>query len=307
MFGMHRNRIEKGRQEKKRLSFQRICQLSFAVLINGYAAGFRHGKIFTGSSKAFCVPVLNCYSCPGALGACPIGSLQAAFGGRRPHVPFYVLGMLMLFGILLGRAVCGLLCPFGLVQDLLHKIPVPKMKVPKKADRFARYIKYGILLVMVIALPLFVAVKAGFAAPYFCKYLCPAGTLGGGIPLMLANEGLRAAAGLLFDWKVFVLAVILVASIVIYRPFCRYLCPLGAFYSLFQRFSFYQFHLNREKCVDCKQCERSCPMAVEVTKNINSPECIRCGKCKSVCPVHAISSSFVCKGKKEEQEELRQQ
>lgn len=302
MLGMHRHRVKQRTVKKKRISFQRICQLSFAVLINGYAAGFRQGKIFTGRSKAICVPVLNCYSCPGALGACPIGSLQAALGSRRPHFPFYVLGTLMLFGIVLGRAVCGLLCPFGLVQDLLHKIPVPKLRVPRKADHAARYIKYGILAVMVLALPLIVAVKAGFAAPYFCKYLCPAGTLGGGVPLLLTNEGLREAAGLLFDWKVFVLIVILAASLPIHRPFCRYLCPLGAFYSLFCRFSFYQMHLDREKCVDCKQCERSCPMAVEVTKNINSTECIRCGRCKSVCPAHAISSGFSCKGKQKEQE-----
>ena len=95
------------------ISRQRAVQLLAAALFNGYAAGFQKGKIFTGSSKAVCVPVLNCYSCPGALGACPIGSLQAALGGIQRRFPFYVLGLLMLFGIVLGRVVCGLLCPFG--------------------------------------------------------------------------------------------------------------------------------------------------------------------------------------------------
>lgn len=290
MSGMHRDRVKK----KTRLSFQRTMQLLAAVFFNGYVIGFGKGRIFTGGSKAVCVPVLNCYSCPGALGACPIGSLQAVLGDRRSGFPFYVLGTLMLFGVVLGRAVCGLLCPFGLVQDLLHKIPLKKFKVPTRLDHPARYGKYVVLLVLVVLLPAFAAAETGIAPPYFCKYLCPAGTLGGGIPLLLANPGLRQAAGVLFGWKTLVLAAILIASMFIHRPFCKYLCPLGAFYALFNRFSFYQMHLDREKCVDCKKCERACPMDVEVTKQINSSECIRCGKCKNVCPTGAISSGFTC-------------
>ncbi len=295
MPGMHRNRVKK----KPRLSFQRTMQLLAAILFNGYVIGFGKGKIFTGGSKAFCVPVLNCYSCPGALGACPIGSLQAVLGDRRSGFPFYVLGTLMLFGVVLGRAVCGLLCPFGLVQDLLHKIPVKKVKVPTLIDRPARYGKYVVLLVLVVLLPAFAATETGLAPPYFCKYLCPAGTLGGGIPLLLANPGLRQAAGVLFGWKTLVLAVILIASMFIHRPFCKYLCPLGAFYALFNRFSFYQMHLDRDKCVNCKKCEQTCPMDVEITRQINSPECIRCGKCKNVCPTGAIFSGFTCHTAKE--------
>lgn len=293
MSGVHRNRVKK-RGRKGRLSFQRAVQIVSAVLVNGYIAGFQKGRIFTGGTKALCVPVLNCYSCPGALGACPIGSLQAAVGGFRHHFPFYVLGLLMLFGVVLGRLVCGLLCPFGLVQDLLHKIPAPKWTVPKGLDRPARYLKYVVLVLMVVLLPAFAVTETGVTPPYFCQYLCPAGTLGGGIPLMIADPALRTLAGGLFRWKVLVLAVIVAASVLIHRPFCRYLCPLGAFYGLFHRFSFFQMHLEKDKCVDCRQCEQACPMAVEVTKNINSPECIRCGKCSSICPTGAISSGFVC-------------
>lgn len=301
MFGMHRNRLKNDGHKKKRISFQRVVQLMAAALFNGYAIGFAKGKIFTGKSKSFCVPVLNCYSCPGALGACPIGSLQAAIGGKH-HFPFYVLGLLMLFGIVLGRLICGLLCPFGLVQDLLYKVPVPKLKVPKKIDKPLRYLKYVVLLLFVILLPAFLSSKGGVNPPYFCKYICPAGTLGGGIPQVIANPELRKLIGFLFDWKVLVLAVILLSSMFISRPFCRYLCPLGAFYSLFNRFSFYQMRFNQSKCIGCKKCERSCPMAVEVTKNINSPECIRCGKCKSVCPTKAISSGFREKNPESENE-----
>ncbi len=291
MLGMYRNRV-KGRTPKGRISFQRMVQLLSAALLNGYVAGFHKGKIFTGGTKAICVPVLNCYSCPGALGACPIGSLQAAVGGMKRHFPFYVLGTLMLFGVVLGRAVCGLLCPFGLVQDLLYKIPVPKIRVPKRVDRPARYIKYMVLLVLVVLLPAFAVTESGVTPPYFCQYICPAGTLGGGIPLMIADPALRKLAGALFSWKALVLAVIVAASMGIHRPFCRYLCPLGAFYAWFNRFSFFQMRLDARKCIDCKACERVCPMAVEVTKDINSPECIRCGACKTACPTGAIRSGF---------------
>lgn len=285
MSGMHRNRVS-------RISLQRVLQLASAALLNGYWAGFRRGKIFTGGSKAFCVPVLNCYSCPGALGACPIGALQTALGGVNCRFPFYVLGSLMLFGVLLGRAVCGLLCPFGLVQDLLHKIPLPKWRVPRRLDRPARWIKYGILLVLVILLPAFAVTEAGIRPPYFCQYLCPAGTLEGGIPLVSLDPALRSLAGGLFRWKALVLAVILGASLVIHRPFCRYLCPLGAFYGLFSRFSFFQMDLNRDKCVSCGRCEQVCPMAVEVLRDINSPECIRCGACRRACPAGAITAGL---------------
>ncbi len=292
MSGMHRDRVASGQRKPPRISFQRIVQLVSAAFFNGYAAGFQKGKIFTGGGKMFCVPVLNCYSCPGALGACPIGALQTLLNKHR--FPFYVLGLLMLFGVVLGRAVCGLLCPFGLVQDLLHKIPSPKWKVPAVLDRPLRLLKYVVLIVLVILLPAFVAEGSGVLPPYFCKYLCPAGTLGGGIPLMLANPQLRSLAGALFSWKALVLAVILFISLLVHRPFCRYLCPLGAFYALFNRFSFFQLRLNESKCVGCKQCEAVCPMVVEVTKDPGSPECIRCGKCKDICPTGALTCGFSC-------------
>ncbi len=294
MSGMHRDRLKKGR-----LSFQRRVQLIAAAVVNGYAIGFAKGKIFTGGTKAVCVPVLNCYSCPGALGACPIGSLQAVLGGSSRRFPFYVLGLLMLFGVVLGRLICGLLCPFGLVQDLLCKIPAPKLRVPKKLDKPLRWLKYAVLLVLVVLLPAFAVTDTGVAPPYFCKYLCPAGTLEGGVPLLLANPSLRSLMGALFSWKALVLVVILAACVFIPRAFCRYLCPLGAFYSLFNRFSFYQMKLDKSKCTGCKKCEHACPMAVEVTKGCGGPECIRCGKCRDACPAGAITSGFACRDEQE--------
>ncbi len=288
MHSRHRDRVKLTEKERRHSRFSWAFRLAAAALFNGYVIGFAKGKIFTGKTKAFCVPVLNCYSCPGALGACPIGALQTILGSPGHMFSFYVLGTLMLFGILMGRLICGFLCPFGLVQDLLHKIPTKKIKVPKKIDKPLRFVKYVILLVTVIILPVFATDAFGFGAPFFCKYICPAGTLEGGIFHVIVNKSLRAVAGALFDWKIAVLAVVVAGSVLIPRFFCRYFCPLGAIYALFNRFSLYRLSVDHEKCIGCKKCENVCPMAVDVLNNINSAECIRCGKCKAACPTDAI-------------------
>ena len=282
MSGMHRDRIDPGGQGGLRLTIQIVT----TVILNGYAAGFAGGKLYAGDLKKVCVPVLNCYSCPGAVGSCPVGALQTLLGSHG-RFPFYVLGTLMLFGILLGRAVCGFFCPFGLVQDLLGKIPVKKLRVPKRIDRPARYVKY-IVLVLLVLIP--VLSKVG--EPVFCKYLCPAGTLEAGIPLMIADPALRVLRGVLFHWKIALLAIILVSVVFIPRCFCRYLCPLGAFYSLFNRFSIFEMTVEKNRCVECHTCDSVCPMALDVTKEIHSAECICCGRCKVSCPEQAIRSGI---------------
>lgn len=256
--------------------------------MNGYAMGFAQGKIFTGPTKSVCVPVLNCYSCPGALGACPIGALQAAFGSSGRGIPFYVLGTLLLFGILLGRLSCGLLCPFGFIQDLLHRIPSPKPKVPAKIDRPLRWLKYLVLAVLVVGLPAVVAAANGYAPPFFCEYLCPAGTLEAGLPLLAMDERLRSQIGWLFDWKLAVLVAIVVLAVFIHRPFCRYLCPLGGLWGLFNRFSLVQLTWSEPTCVHCSKCANACPMAVDPTVSQASAECIRCTTCVSVCPTSSL-------------------
>lgn len=276
------------RKEKRRFRIQILA----ALLTNGYLIGFFKGQLYRGRFKAICVPGLNCYSCPGALGSCPIGSLQAVLTSRDYKFTFYVSGFLMLFGILMGRLVCGFLCPFGLFQDLLYKIKSKKYFVPPRIDRPLRYLKYGILAVFVILLPLLFVDRFGMSLPYFCKWICPAGTLEGGIPLVLGNEPLRQMTGFLFQWKMLFLIAVIGGSVFIYRPFCKYICPLGAWYSLFQKNSIYQMSIEEDKCIGCKACERACQMQVKVTENINSTECIRCGKCSSVCKSGAVKSGF---------------
>ena len=284
---------DSGRQRalRRRERFRLLIQLLAAAFCNGYAAGFLRGKIFTGKSKLLCVPVLNCYACPGALGSCPIGAMQAV-AGTKSRFSFYVLGTLMLFGTVLGRVLCGFLCPFGLIQDLLHRIPTPKLRVPRRVDRILRYLKYAVLLVLVLLGPVLSAGPLGGGDPWFCKYICPAGTLEGGIPLLLKNETLRQAAGFLFSWKCGVMLAILLGAVFISRCFCRYLCPLGAVYALFNRFALYQMQVDHARCIGCGKCDPVCPMALDVRKEITGGECIRCGRCKAVCPAKAIESGM---------------
>lgn len=261
-----------------------IVQLTSTLAMNSNFQGFIQGKIYKGPMKNACVPGLNCYSCPGAIGSCPIGSLQAVIGTAKYHVSFYILGFLSLMGVLFGRLICGWMCPFGFVQDLIGKITKKKWHLPK----IFTYLKYIVLLVFVFWIPMFVTNIVGMGDPAFCKYICPSGTLMGAFPLLLVNVGLRQALGILFTWKVIVLILVLIMSVKIDRFFCKTLCPLGAFYALFNRVSFYQLSVNEEACIDCKQCEKVCPMDVSVKNIGKGAECIRCGKCKEVCPTKAI-------------------
>ena len=270
--------------------FRGWIQAAAALLTNIHLPNFLQGKLYQGGGKAVCVPGLNCYSCPGAAGACPIGSLQAVVGSWNFKFAYYVIGFLIFVGAILGRLVCGFLCPFGLIQDLLNKIPFPKKIRTFKGDKLLRKLKYVIFLVFVILLPLFLTDIMGQGAPYFCKLICPAGTLEGGLPLVLLNKAMRGAIGWLYIWKNTILIVTIVLSIIIYRPFCRYICPLGAFYSVFNKVSIYRYRVDMEKCVHCGKCAKACQMVVNPVENPNSPECIRCGRCKQACPVHAIAS-----------------
>lgn len=267
-------------------------QIAFAAVTNGYLIGFAKGKIFTGKTKAVCLPGLNCYSCPGALGSCPIGSLQSVLADRNYKFSFYVVGFLIFVGAIFGRFVCGWLCPFGLVQDLLYKIPFPKKLKKLPGDKLLKYLKYVILVGFVIVLPLTVLDIVGQGQPWFCKYICPSGTLFAGIPLIAANKPLQAVLGWLFTWKTAILVVLIVLSVFVYRPFCRYLCPLGAVYGLFNPIAFMRFKVDEEKCTHCSVCQKSCKFDIPVYEKPNSVECIRCGDCKRSCPHGAINYSF---------------
>lgn len=258
-------------------------QILFTIVTNGYLYGFLNGKIYQGKLKYVCVPGLNCYSCPGAVASCPIGALQALLNQQGFTIPFSVLGFFFIFGSLLGRFVCGWLCPFGLVQDLLHKIPIFRKRKHLPFHAVLKYGKYVVLAGLVVVGSAFLF--DGFAKiPAFCKYLCPSGTLFGAVPLLIGNGSLRSQIGVLFWWKLFVLIVLVILSVKAYRPFCQYLCPLGAVYGWFNRFCLVQVRWEKEKCTHCLICENACPVGLSVKEISYSPECIRCGRCVEACP-----------------------
>lgn len=278
--------------KKSNDNFRHIIQVLWTLVTNAYIIGFIRGKIYQGKIKNVCVPGLNCYSCPGAVASCPIGALQAVIGSYEYKFSFYIAGFFIIIGTFMGRFVCGYLCPFGLFQDLLNKIPL-RFKVNSfKLDKILRYFKYLVLIVFVVLMPIFITDIIGQGFPWFCKLICPAGTLEGGVPLVLLNDAMRSTVGLLFGWKFFILIAVIILSVIIYRPFCKYVCPLGAIYSLFNPISAFKYSINTDKCINCKMCAQICKMGCNSVENPNSLECIRCGKCRSICPEEAIEYTF---------------
>ena len=266
--------------------FRGWIQAGAVLFTNLHLPNFIKGGIYQGKGKNVCVPGLNCYSCPAASGACPIGAFQAVAGSSKFRLSYYISGFLILLGVLLGRLICGFLCPFGWFQELLHRIPTRKLSTKKL--RPLTYLKYVILLVMVVLLPAIAVNDVGMGDPFFCKYLCPQGVLEGAIPLALVNSGIRAALGKLFTWKLCILLAVTALSILFYRPFCKWLCPLGAFYALFNKVSLLQMKVDANACISCGKCARACGMDVDVTKTPDHAECIRCGKCVLACPTGAV-------------------
>ena len=258
---------------------RRLIQLAATFLTNPYAGNFFSGRLYRGELKNFCAPGLNCWSCPAAALSCPIGALQTV-GGMGGKFGFYAAGVMLLIGLILGRAVCGFLCPFGLIQELLNKIPSPKISLPRPLLR----VKYFLLIVFVLILP--VATK--FGEPTFCEYICPAGTLEAGLPLIATHEEFRDVLGNLFALKISILFAVIVLCVLAHRFFCRVMCPLGAIYGALNRFSFYQINFAADKCVACGRCKKICPLELDPTKEFNSAECVRCGRCEKICPMRAL-------------------
>lgn len=269
-----------------RMGFQGLA----AFLTNPFVQNFPLGKIYSGEGKRFCSPGLNCYSCPGAAGSCPIGAFQAVVGSLRYDFSYYIFGTMALFGVLVGRLICGFLCPFGLVQEILHKIPSKKFSTEKLWP--LKLVKYFMLFVVVFLMGVFLTDQFKLAPPYFCKYVCPQGILEGGIPLSLFNEGIRNTLGKLFLLKGSFLVLVVILSIFTFRPFCKWICPLGAFYAFFNKISFFQYKVDQDACIHCGKCRKACGMEVDMSKNQTALECIRCGECVKVCPTDAISTSL---------------
>lgn len=284
-------------QKIKRKAIQ-IAAFGLSNVHVGNFAGEKGASIYTGPWKQFCNPGLHCYSCPAASVSCPIGALQAVTGSMKFDFSFYVVGLLLAMGVVLGRWICGFLCPFGLVQELLAKIPLPRKKL--RLPRPVKYLKYLILLVFVVILPVAVTNIVGMGQPAFCQYICPSGMLFGAIPLLGTHPELQTAIGWLFSWKMLILVGTVVGCVLVHRLFCKALCPLGAIYGVMNKVSFYRLRVDESKCIHCGKCAKVCMMDVDPVRHPQSMECIRCGACAAACPTGAIRLGFGVFKKKEE-------
>jgi polyferredoxin len=251
------------------------------ILPNSYYPVVASKEIYDGPLKQTCFPGLNCHACPTALSACPIGILQhfSAIG----KFPFALVGFLGAIGIVFGRSVCGWLCPFGWIQDQTYKIKSRKFRIHPGL----KYGKYVSLFVLAILLPYFVE------AHWFSR-ICPWGTLSAGIPWVIWNPLNPADSmpviepdmiGWLYVLKISIMIAFLVLFVFTSRPFCRTLCPLGAIYAHFNRFSFMRLEVEGQ-CVDCNLCVDVCPTQIRISDDPNSPDCIRCLNCTVCKNVH---------------------
>ena len=252
-----------------RLAHRRTTvQVAAALLLNSYVT-----QRFT---KGLPCPALNCYACPAAAFACPIGTIQHFIGRRK--VPLYVLGVVALVGTLIGRASCGWFCPFGWFQELMYKLPTPKLRLPNRLN----WTRYVITAVLVVVIPYLTGEQ------WFCK-LCPAGTLEAGIPWVLLSADIRSLTGTLYWISLGILGVFLAWMSVTRRPFCRWVCPLGALWSPFNPISSFRLHVDQDACIRCNRCQEVCPTDIRVYEDPASGACIRCLQCLPECPVSCIS------------------
>jgi len=253
--------VNKRRRIPEKRSLVQIISLVFA---NSYFLSF----------LKFCpAPILNCYACPLAVMACPIGSLQHFVGQRR--FPFALVGLFTVTGALIGRMTCGWACPFGFLQDILFKIKLgPKKLKVRIGHNTSGIIRYTVLIGLVII--------AAFTIgePIFCK-LCPAGGLEAGLPLFAFDRSIRAMAGPLFIVKIAIVLIFIVAAILIKRPFCRFICPLGTIYSPFNKVSYLRLEVDDRACNRCGACTAACPMNIDPYLDADSGDCIRCLECTS--------------------------
>ena len=273
---------------------RRWFQFFSTLLHNSYSGFLITHNIYTGFLKNFCAPGLNCYSCPASSFACPLGILQNFFASVRILSGqvlvgsfFYILSFFLLFSLFLGRFICGWLCPFGFFQDLIYKIPFFKKQI-NLPFQIQRYFKFFFLFFFVIILPLFVVNELGYGILWFCKYICPAGTLEAGYFNLILQHSLFSLIGFVFYLKSFIFFLFFFLCLMDLRFFCKNICPLGLIYGSFNNISFFRLSFNPNNCNLCKMCEKVCPSNLSIPKELNSINCIRCLNCLKICPTKAI-------------------
>ena len=223
-------------------------------------------------------PGLHCYACPWAITICPIGLAQnlIIFG----TVPYFWIGMIVAYGLAAGRGFCGWFCPFGTLNDLLS---FRKVKILNAASYSKFIVLAGTLLAAWI-----------FADTIFCK-LCPVASIEASIPYLIMGV---ANVNQPFLLHMGILAGVLVGMVLVARFWCRYLCPMGALLSLFNRVSFLKLKLDKTRRSGCAVCSTACPMGIEPHYQYDNHNCIKCGRCVDSCHLGALSMELSVKDSK---------
>jgi len=224
-------------------------------------------------------PGLHCYACPLAVTVCPIGLIQnlIVFG----TVPYFWLGAIAAYGLFAGRGFCGWFCPFGTLNDLLS---FRKVRILRSAS----FGKYAVLAGTLIA-------AWAMTDTVFCK-ICPAASLEASIPYLFMGV---ATVNRPFLIHMASLGVTLVGMVLIARFWCRYLCPMGALLSLFNRVSFLRLRFRKDACTHCGTCATKCPMGLEPHLEHDNHNCIKCGLCATACPTGALKLTLSLRRKRD--------
>lgn len=228
--------------------------------------------------KWLCNPVLTCHSCVLAWFACPIGVFIHYSGYHL--FPFFAAGMVLVIGVLVGRLLCGWVCPFGFLMDVLYKIPSPKFLLPQ----WTGYLKYVVLAAMVVLIPFIFGESTMYS---FCR-ICPASAIEVALP-NLALSGFNTVS-VLTVVKLVILVGVVALAVFSSRSFCKVFCPIGALLAPLNLVSFWAMKPPTFACQACSRCDRYCPSNGLPSDRIRhgippnrALECIVCHDCQSVC------------------------
>jgi len=214
---------------------------------------------------------------------CPFGGVVSIYqfiaAGTYVHkihsAAFVLMWIVFALTVFLGPVFCSWICPLGSIQEWFGKLGKKIFKrrfnrmIPYKVDRILRYLRYVMLGWVVYMTAVTGTLVFSDIDPYFALFN------------FWRSE---VAIG-----GVIILAVVLVLSLIVERPFCKYACPYGAVLGVFNLFRIFKIRRRRSTCIDCKACDRSCPMNIPVSTSgaVRDHQCISCLKCTSeqVCPV----------------------
>jgi ferredoxin-type protein NapH len=293
-------------------TFRRIVQFISFLLFSAI--------VFNLGVLPFLLPVLWTWGLPQNTVGDAFTAIQLTF--YNGFFPWLAFASFLVTGILIGKALCGWVCPFGFIQDLTVYVKRRKTEPSPRTHDTILYTKYvGLAIILFISITFAVSKTMGISSGYesalgiFVKApftaISPAQTLFSTLPTMALNLKNAIGATALSDiiggvgkWTALLWAqlvfLIIVLAIMVYTPrgFCRYLCPHGAIMAIMNRFSFIGLHREPTKCtkVGCGKCVQACPMRVPIMdlpwEKFSHPECIYCMKCADACDNKAIRPTY---------------